>query len=75
MVVEILWQKLVEQLLAALLLFQIIRRPLFDQRLQIVGVLLHAAQQVVQNVAALIVPWKKQKNGSHHLDKVAHSIG
>lgn len=41
---EVLWQKLVEQFLASLLLFQVVGRPLFNESLQIVGVLLHTAQ-------------------------------
>lgn len=47
-------QDLVEQGLSLTLLFQVGLGPLFYQLLQVVGILLHARQQVVQDVAAVL---------------------
>ncbi len=52
---SLLWQQLEEQVLALLLLLQVVGRALLHQRLQVVGVLLHAGEQVVEQRGALIV--------------------
>ena len=49
----VLWQHEVEQVLGSFLLLQIVGRPLLHQRLQVVSVLLHATEQVVEQIAAV----------------------
>ncbi len=49
-----LWEQLVQELLTPSLLLQVISGPLLDEGLQVVGVLLHAGQEVVQYVPALV---------------------
>jgi hypothetical protein len=59
-----LWKQLIEKLLTFALFFQIIRGSFLDESLQVIGVLLHARQQVVEDVATLIVTARKQVNAS-----------
>ena len=57
---RVLWQKLVQQVLALPLLLQVVGGPLLDQGLQVVSVPLHPTQQVVQDVPALTVPGREE---------------
>jgi hypothetical protein len=57
-------KQLIQKFFTLALFFQIIRGSLLDESLQVIGVLLHARQQVVQDVAALVVTARKQVNAS-----------
>ena len=52
----LLWQQFEQEILALPLLLQVVRGPLLHEGLQVVGVLLHAGEEVVKDVAALAVP-------------------
>jgi hypothetical protein len=67
-----LWKQLIQKLLTFALLFQIIRGSFLDESLQVIGVLFHARQQVVQDVAALIVTTRKEVSVSLQLVQFAH---
>ena len=58
---SLLWQEFVEQVFTLPLFLEIVRGPLLHEGLQVVGVLLHAPKQVVQNVAALATPEKRKR--------------
>ena len=51
----LLWQQFEQEILALPLLLEVVRCPLLHEGLQVVGVLLHAGEQVVKDVAALAV--------------------
>ena len=51
----LLWQQFEEEVLALPLLLQVVRGPLLHEGLQVVGVLLHAGEEVVKDVASLAV--------------------
>ena len=52
----LLWKHHIEKIFGAFLLFQVIGSSFFDESLQIVGVLLHSQEEVVQNVATVALP-------------------
>ena len=52
--VVLLWQNLVEEVLGLAFLLQVSLRALLHQVLQVVGVLLHPGQQVVEDAGAAL---------------------
>lgn len=54
-------QHAVQKILRLPLLLQVVRRPLCDQGLQVVSVLLHPREEVVQDVTLVPVPGEIKK--------------
>lgn len=61
-----LWKQLIQKLFAFALFFQIISCSFLYKSLQVIRVLLHAWQQVVQYVAALVVTVRNTKQDMHY---------